>query len=93
MSRYAQLRTNKGDLGVWRVRLGRGDGLCCLCGAATESGNHLVFDCSMCSPGRGWCSGGWGELDDKALWRFVYEEGGRVMVGDRVEYFFSCLYH
>ena len=34
VSRYAQLRSNKWDLGVWRERLGRGGGLCRLCGSA-----------------------------------------------------------
>ena len=29
--RYAQLRTGKGDLGAWRARLGRGEGLCQMC--------------------------------------------------------------
>ena len=42
---YVQLRTNKGDLRVWRERLGKGRGLCRLYGSALESGNHLVFDC------------------------------------------------
>ena len=45
VSRYAQMRTNKGDLRVWRERLGRGGGLYRLCGDAPELGNHLVFDC------------------------------------------------
>ena len=53
VSRYAQLHTNKGDLGVWRVRLGRGGSLCRLCWDAPESGSHLVFDCRKCVPGRG----------------------------------------
>ena len=91
MSHYAQMQANKGDLGVWRERLGRGDGLCRLCGSALESGNHLVFDCQECSAGRGWCWGGWGEMDDKALWRYEYEEGGQVRSGDRVEDFFTWL--
>ena len=30
-------------------------------------------------------------MDDKALWRYEYEEGGRVKFGDRVEYFFAWL--
>ena len=91
VSRYAQMRTNKGDLGVWRGRLGRGGELCCLCGAAPESGNHLVFDCRVCVPGRGWTWGGWGEMDDKALGRYEYEEGGRMRIGDRVADFFASL--
>ena len=91
VSRYAQLRTNKGDLGAWRVRIGRGGGLCRLCGSEVESGPHLVFDCRKGVAGRGWCWGGWGELDDKALWRYEYEEGGRVQWGDQVEDFFTWL--
>ena len=52
ISRYAQLHSNKGDLGAWRDRIGRGGVLCRLCGAAPETGNHLVFDCRVCGPGR-----------------------------------------
>ena len=78
-------------LGVWSARLGRGGGLCHLCGSAFESGPHLVFDCRKCVPGRGWCWGGWGEMDDRSLWRYEYEEGGQVMYGDRVEDFFAWL--
>ena len=45
LSRYVQTRTGKGDLGIWRRRLGRGDGLCRLCrGGVVESGDHLVFE-------------------------------------------------
>ena len=51
VSRYTQARANKGDLGVRRERLGRGGGLCRLCGSAPESGDHLVFDCRVCIPG------------------------------------------
>ena len=91
VSRYAHLRMNKGDLGVWRERLGRGGSLCRLCGAAPETGPHLVFDCQRCVPGRGWCWGGWGEIDDKALWQYEYEKRGRVLYGDRVEDFFAWL--
>ena len=68
MSWYPQLQSNKGDLGVWRARLGRGGGFCRLGGVATESGPHLVFDCQRFVPGQGWCWGGWGELHDRALW-------------------------
>ena len=89
--RYAQLRTNKGDLGVWRERLGRGGGSCHLCGTASGSGPHLVFDCQLGATGRGWCWGGWGELDDRALWRYKYEERGQVRYDDWVEDFFAWL--
>ena len=92
VSQYAQMRTNKGDLGVWREQMGRGGGLYCLCGDASETGPHLVFDCRMCTPRRGWCWGGWGEIDDKSLWRYEYEEGGQVRYGDQVEDFFAWLY-
>ena len=91
MSQYAQLRMNKGDLGVWRERLGRGGVLCRLCMSAAESGPHLVFDCRKCVPSRGWCWGSWGEMDDKALRWYEYEEGGRMKYGDRVEDFFTWL--
>ena len=91
MSRYAQMRTNKGDLGGWREKLGRGSSLCHLCGCACETGPHLVFDYQKCVPERGWCWGGWGEMDDKALWQYEYEKGGQVRCGDRVEDFFAWL--
>ena len=91
VSPYAQARTNKGDLGLWRERLGRGGGLCHLCGVAPKSGSHLVFDCQVCAPGWGWPWGGWGEMDDRALWRYEYEERGQVRFGDRVEDFFAWL--
>ena len=58
VSRYAQMRTNKWDLGIWKERIGRGGGLCRLCGSAVESGPHLVFDCRKSVAGRGWCWGG-----------------------------------
>ena len=58
VSRYIQLRANKGDLGIWRGRLARGGDLCHLCRRESESGPHLVFDCWMGAPGRGWCWGG-----------------------------------
>ena len=87
------MRTNKGDLVVWRERLGRGGDLCYLCGSEPESGPHLMFDCQEGAAGSGWCWGGWGELDDKALWQYEYEEGGRVKYGDRVEDFFAWLDH
>ena len=46
VSRYAQLRTGKGDLGVWWARSGRGEGLCRWCEYGTiELGSHLVFGC------------------------------------------------
>ena len=89
VSQYAQLQTIKGDLSVWKERLSRGGGLCCLCGVASESGPHLVFDCWKGAPERAWCWGGWGELNDKALWWYEYKEGGQVRVGDRVEDFFA----
>ena len=90
-SRYAQLWVNKEDLGMWRERLGRGGGRCRLCVSAPESGNHLVFDCQVCAHGRGWFWGGWGEMDDKALWRYEYQDGGEVRFGNCVEDFFAWL--
>ena len=91
VSRYAQLSMNKGDLGVWRERLGRGGGLCRLCGEAPELGTHLVFECGKYVLGRGWCWGGWREMDNKALWGYEYKEGGQVRYGDQVEDFFTWL--
>ena len=56
-----------------------------------ESGAHLVFACRRGATGRWWCWGGCGEIDDKELLRYEYEEGGRVKFGDRVEDFFAWL--
>ena len=40
-----QTHTRKGDVGTWRVRLGRWGGLCSPCRkGAVETGNHLVFE-------------------------------------------------
>ena len=92
VSRYAQLRTGKGDLGTWRARLGRGGGLCRLCdGGAVETGGHLVFGCPGTRGGVGWEWSRWIELDDRSRWAYEYEEGGKVKVGDRVEDFFAWL--
>ena len=91
VSCYAQLRSNKGDLGMWRERRGRGGGLCRLCKSAPETGNYLVFDCRVCVPGQGWCWGRWGEIDDKGLWRYEYEKEDQVRFGDWVEDFFAWL--
>ena len=94
VSRYAQLRTGKGDLGAWRARLGWGEGWCRLCGVgAVESGGHLVFRCPGTRGGVGWSWSRGIELDDKSRWAYEYEEGGRLKVGDRVEDFFACLDH
>ena len=44
ISRYAQAGTGKGDLGIWRRRLGRGDSLYHLGrGGEVETGDHLVL--------------------------------------------------
>ena len=91
-SRYVQARTGKGNLGVWRERLGRGVGLCCLCQeGASETGDHLVFECTGSRGGVGWDWALWLEMDDKTKWAYEFEEGGKVSVGDRVENFFAWL--
>ena len=92
VSRYAQLRTGKGDLGTWRARLGRGGGMCRLCdGGVVETGDHLVFRCPGTRDGVGWEWSRWIEMDDKSRWAYEYEDGGKVRVGDRVEDFFAWL--
>ena len=92
LSRYMQARTGKGDLGVWQRRLGRGDGLCRLCGGeVVESGDHLVFECAGTRDLSGWAWGRWVDLDDSSKWAYEYEEDGKVGVGDRVEDFFARL--
>ena len=92
VSRYAQLRTGKGDLGAWRARLGRGEGFCRLCDrGVVETGGHLVFGCSGTRCGVGWEWSRWIEMDDKSRWAYECEDGGKVRVGDRVEDFFTWL--
>ena len=65
--------------------------LCRLCRMAPKSGPHLVFDYREGVQGRGWCWGGWSELDDGKLWRYEYEVGDWVYCGDWVEDFFAWL--
>lgn len=55
ISRYAQARTGKGDIGIWQRQLGRGDGLYRLCRTGVvETGDHLVLDCAGTSGFVGW---------------------------------------
>ena len=90
--RYAQARSEKGDLGAWRERLGRLGVACRLCGKARETGHHLTFECVGAEAARGWRWANWAELDVKGMWRYVVEEeGGAGRVGDKVEDFFLWL--
>ena len=92
VSRYVQLCTGKGDLGAWRARLGRGEGLCRMCEQGViESGRHLVFECPGTRSGVGWEWSRWIEMDNKLRRAYECEEGGVVKVGDRVEDFFAWL--
>ena len=91
-SRYVQAHTGKGDLGVWRERLGRGVGLCRLCQEwASEIGDHLLFECMGSSGGMGWDWARWLEMDDKSKCAYQFEEGDKVFVGDRTEDVFGWL--
>ena len=92
LSRYVQAYTGKGDLGVWRRRLDMGDGTCHLCRkGVVETGDHLAFECEGTRSLVGWEWNRSVDLDDRSKWDYEYEEGGRVMVGDRVEDFFAGL--
>ena len=76
-SRYVQARTGKGDLGVWRERLGRDVGLCRLYQeGASETGDYLVFECARSRGGVGWDWAHWLEMDNKSKWAYGFEEGG-----------------
>ena len=87
-----QARSQKGDLGAWRERLGRLGVVCRLCGKVKETEHHLTFECEGASVARGWGWSGWAELDVKGMWRYVAgEEGGEVREGDKVEDFFLWL--
>ena len=50
-----------------------------------------MFDCEGAFIGRGWSWSTWEEMDDPAQWRYEYEEGGKICVGDKVEDFFTWL--
>ena len=92
LSRYVQTRTGTGNIGVWRRRLGSGDGLCCLCRRGmVESGDHLVFEYEGTWRVVGWEWGRWVDLYDSSRWAYEYLEGGRVLVGDRVVDLFAGL--
>ena len=69
--RYVQARSEKGDLGAWRERLGRLGVVCRLCGRARETGHHLTFKCVGAGGARGWKWDGWAEFDVKGMWRYV----------------------
>ena len=90
--RYTHLRVCKGDVGEWRRVVGDGDTLCRLCGVEKETGAHLVFRCEGSYGLRPWDRTSWEELDDKRRWRYtVEEEGGKVLIRDRVEDYFVAL--
>ena len=40
------MRTNRGPVGVWKRRVGKGDGMCSVCGVI-ETGSHVVFECPV----------------------------------------------
>ena len=77
-------------MGEWRRVIGVEGTLCRLCGVEEETGTHLVFGCEESYGLRpsNWAS--WEEMDDKRRWRYTFEgeEGGKVMVRDKVEDFF-----
>ena len=77
LSRYMQTRIGKGDLEVWRMRLGKGDGLCRLCRrGVVESWDHLVFECegtrSLVVGSR---EGGWTWMIDPGGLRSTWRSG------------------
>ena len=57
-----QLRTDKGDVGVWKERIGRGEGKCRLCRGMVESSLHIVFECAWSMPSRSYWWRSWDEL-------------------------------
>ena len=72
MSRYAQLRTNKGDPGVWREHLDRG--VAC----ATSAGSALSRVPIWCSIARGWDPGGADIRVVRVSW-MIRHCGGMIM--------------
>ena len=87
--RYVQARSEKGDMGAWRERLGPLGVVCRLCGKVRESGHYLTFECEGAELARGWGCGGSAELDVKGMWEYVAEEEGEVVKeGDKLEDFF-----
>lgn len=74
LRRYMQAHTGKGDLGGWRLKLGRGDRLSRLCrSGAVETGDHLAFECEGTRGIVGWYWKRWLDLDDKSKWAYEYE--------------------
>ena len=77
---------------MWRQRLSRGVGLCCLCREGTsETGDHLALECTGSRGAVGWDGARWLEMEDKSKWAYEFKEGGKVWVGDRAEDFFAWL--
>ena len=56
-----------------------------------KSGDHLVFECEETQSLVGWEWKRWVGLYDRSRWAYEYEDGGRVLVGARVEDFFAGL--
>lgn len=82
--------------GCWRLalstyRLGRGDGLCRLCGTERETGDHIVLACDGALALKGWDWHSWGEMDKKRRWKYRVDIVGKEVVKDQVKDFFLDL--
>ena len=89
---YTHTRTNKGNLMVWRFRLGKAETEGCRkCPFPKETGSHRAFGCLEGEArGRRWSS--WAQMDEKLRWVKKEErEDGKVVVHYRVETWFAGL--
>ena len=47
MSAYTWFWTGKGPQWQWLYRIGKAEDASCLCGATTQSGTHIVWECRL----------------------------------------------
>ena len=93
LSAYTWTRTERGPQNKWLHHIKKVDSPSCACGAAEETGNHLVFECPRFEGIRVEFLGdksSWQELD-QAEWRKVGDEDG-AWYFEAVEEFFGQLY-
>lgn len=90
--RYTQLRVGKGDVRELRRVIGAQKALSRPCRVEEETGAHLVFSCEESYRLWPWDWTLWEQLDDRKKWQYtVEEEGGKLVVRDKVEDVFVTL--
>lgn len=73
---------------VSTYRLGRGDGLCRLCGTERETGDHIVLACGGTLALKGWDWYLCGEIDEKRRWQYRVDIVEKEVVKGQVKDFF-----